>query len=158
MKLDFLSFSFDQFATEMANLKDQKGFDYLVTIVGEDFSKTPDYQSGEPALGCIYILENTQTHERCSVKMMARTQVCGDGMSSNGTGDTDGQLVPFIPTVSGIWRVVTSRDSPSARTGSSTISTPSRMMWSLITDWSITSTRTVYCSRRKTDSSLLMTM
>ena len=50
MKLDFLSFSFDQFATEMANLKDQKGFDYLVTIVGEDFSKTPDYQSGESAL------------------------------------------------------------------------------------------------------------
>ena len=105
MKLDFLSFSFDQFATEMANLKDQKGFDYLVTIVGEDFSKTPDYQSGESALGCIYILENTQTHERCSVKMMARTQVCGDGMSSNGTGETDGQLVPFIPTVSHIWRV-----------------------------------------------------
>ena len=110
MKLDFLSFSFDQFATEMANLKDQKGFDYLVTIVGEDFSKTPDYQSGEPALGCIYILENTQTHERCSVKMMARTQVCGDGMSSNGTGDTDGQLVPFIPTVSHIWRVAEERE------------------------------------------------
>ena len=61
MKLDFLSFSFDQFATEMANLKDQKGFDYLVTIVGEDFSKTPDYQSGEPALGCIYNLARSRS-------------------------------------------------------------------------------------------------
>ena len=104
MKLSFITFDFDKFTAEMQNLK-QKGFDYLVTIVGEDFSKTPDYQPGEPALGCIYILENTQTHERCSVKMMTRTQVCGDGMSSNGTGDTDGQLIPYLPTVSNIWRV-----------------------------------------------------
>ena len=29
MKLEFLSFDFDKFATEMQNLKDQKGFDYL---------------------------------------------------------------------------------------------------------------------------------
>jgi NADH-quinone oxidoreductase subunit C/D len=98
MKLEFLTFDFDRFAEEMANLKSQKHFDYLVTIVGEDFGK------GE-GLGCIYILENTETHERCSVKMLARTQVCGDGLSSNGTGDTDGQLIPYIPTVSNIWRV-----------------------------------------------------
>ena len=37
MKLEFLSFDFDKFASEMQNLKDKKGFDYLVTIVGEDF-------------------------------------------------------------------------------------------------------------------------
>ena len=54
MKLQFKTFDFDKFTAEMQNLK-QKGFDYLVTIVGEDFSKTPDYQPGEPALGCIYI-------------------------------------------------------------------------------------------------------
>ena len=98
MKLEFLSFDFDKFAQEMQNLKQQKGFDYLVTIVGEDFG-------AEEGLGCIYILENTQTHERCSVKMLARTQVCGDGLASNGTGETDGQLVPYIPSVIDIWRV-----------------------------------------------------
>ena len=98
MKLEFLSFEFDKFAKEMQNLKEKKGFDYLVTIVGEDFG-------AEEGLGCIYILENTSTHERCSVKMMAKTQVCGDGIASNGTGDTDGQKIPYIPTVSNIWRV-----------------------------------------------------
>ena len=36
MKLGFLSFDFSKFASEMQNLKDKKGFDYLVTIVGED--------------------------------------------------------------------------------------------------------------------------
>ena len=76
MKLEFLSFDFDKFAAEMQDLRDKKGFDYLVTIVGEDFGS-------EEGLGCIYILENTKTHERCSVKMLAKTQVCGDGMSSN---------------------------------------------------------------------------
>ena len=98
MKLDFLSFDFDKFAVEMRNLKDKKGFDYLVTIVGEDFG-------AEEGLGCIYILENTKTHERCSVKMLAKTQICGDGMSSNGTGETDGQLISYIYTVSDIWHV-----------------------------------------------------
>ena len=98
MKLEFLSFDFDKFAAEMQDLRDKKGFDYLVTIVGEDFGS-------EEGLGCIYILENTKTHERCSVKMLAKTQVCGDGMSSNGTGDTDGKLMAYIPTVSNIWRV-----------------------------------------------------
>lgn len=98
MKLDFLSFDFDKFAQQMLDLKTKKHFDYLVTIVGEDFG-------AEEGLGCIYILENTDTHERCSVKMLAKTQVCGDGIASNGTGETDGQLIPFIPTVSNIWRV-----------------------------------------------------
>ena len=58
MKLEFISFDFDKFAQEMQNLKDKKGFDYLVTIVGEDFG-TPEGngQTGESGLGCIYILE-----------------------------------------------------------------------------------------------------
>ena len=64
MKLDNLAFSFDCFAVEMARLKNEKHFDYLVTIVGEDF--------GEEGLGCIYILENTETHERTSVKQIAK--------------------------------------------------------------------------------------
>lgn len=98
MKLENLVFDFEKFASEMANLKEKKHFDYLVTIIGEDFG-------AEEGLGCIYILENTDTHERCSVKMLARTQMCGDGMSSNGTGETDGQMIPYIPTVSKIWRV-----------------------------------------------------
>ena len=97
MKLEFLSFDFDKFASEMQNLKDKKGFDYLVTIVGEDF--------GEEGLGCVYILENTNTHERCSVKQIAKRQVCGDGMSSNGSCDLEGQLMAYLPTVSNIWRV-----------------------------------------------------
>ena len=98
MKLEFLSFDFSKFASEMQNLKDKKGFDYLVTIVGEDFGP-------EEGLGCIYILENTTTHERCSVKMIAKTQVCGDGMSSNGSCDLEGQMLAYIPSVSDIWRV-----------------------------------------------------
>ena len=98
MKLEFLSFDFEKFASEMLNLKDKKGFDYLVTIVGEDFG-------AEEGLGCIYILENTKTHERCSVKMLAKTQVCGDGMQSNGVSALEGQMVPYIPTVSNIWKV-----------------------------------------------------
>lgn len=98
MKLDFLSFDYDKFASEMQNLKEKKHFDYLVTIVGEDFGP-------EEGLGCIYILENTETHERCSVKMIARTQVCGDGIASNGIGESDGQLVPYLPTVINIWKV-----------------------------------------------------
>ena len=98
MKLEFLSFDFDKFASEMQNLKNKKGFDYLVTIVGEDFG-------AEEGLGCVYILENTKTHERCSVKMLAQKKVCGDGMSSNGTSDMEGQMVAYLPTVSKIWRV-----------------------------------------------------
>ncbi len=66
MKLENKEFGFDAFAREMAKLKNEKHFDYLVTIVGEDFGP-------EEGLGCIYILENTESHERCSVKQMAKT-------------------------------------------------------------------------------------
>ena len=64
MKLNSIVFDFDQFASEMAKLKNEKHFDYLVTIVGEDF--------GEEGLGCVYILENTESHERTSVKTLAK--------------------------------------------------------------------------------------
>ena len=64
MKLNNIELNFDNFADEMAKLKSEKHFDYLVTIIGEDF--------GEEGLGCIYILENTHTHERCSTKVIAR--------------------------------------------------------------------------------------
>ena len=64
MKLENKEFGFDNFVSEMTKLKNEKHFDYLVTIVGEDF--------GEEDLGCIYILENTDTHERVSVKQIAK--------------------------------------------------------------------------------------
>ena len=64
MKLDFINVSFDNFSKEMSELKEKKHYDYLVTIVGEDF--------GEEGLGCIYILECTATHERTSVKTIAK--------------------------------------------------------------------------------------
>ena len=75
MKLNNLVFDFDKFASEMANLKEKKHFDYLVTIIGEDF--------GEEGLGCIYILENTENHERTSVKMIAR-QIDGEHVIAKG--------------------------------------------------------------------------
>ena len=65
MKLENKELGFERFANEMAKLKKEQHFDYLVTIVGEDFGT-------EEGLGCIYILENTQTHERCSVKQLAK--------------------------------------------------------------------------------------
>ncbi len=65
MKLNPTLLAFDQFAAEMAKLKNEKGFDFLVTIIGEDFG-------AEEGLGCIYILENTQTQERTSVKTLAK--------------------------------------------------------------------------------------
>lgn len=64
MKLNNIELTFDNFSTEMERLKNEKHFDYLVTIVGEDF--------GEEGLGCIYILENTQTHERTSTRCIAK--------------------------------------------------------------------------------------
>ena len=72
MKLNPIVFSFDKFASEMAKLKNEKHFDYLVTIIGEDFG-TPEGEEnkGDYSLGCIYILENTETHERISTKTMA---------------------------------------------------------------------------------------
>ncbi|MBR6181006.1 MAG: NADH-quinone oxidoreductase subunit C [Prevotella sp.] len=64
MKLEFINVSFDNFSKEMKELKEKKHYDYLVTIVGEDF--------GEEGLGCIYILECTANHERTSVKTIAK--------------------------------------------------------------------------------------
>ena len=83
MKLEHLVFGFEAFASEMEKLKQDRHFDYLVTIIGEDFG-------GEEGLGCIYILENTETHERISVKTLAQ-KVEGDHF--------------VIPTVSRLWRV-----------------------------------------------------
>lgn len=39
MKLENIELSFDNFASEMSKLKNQKHFDYLVTIIGEDFGE-----------------------------------------------------------------------------------------------------------------------
>ncbi len=66
MKLENKEFGFDNFTREMVKLKDKQHFDYLVTIVGEDFGP-------EEGLGCIYILENTTSHERISVKQLAKS-------------------------------------------------------------------------------------
>lgn len=69
MKLENIELTFDNFSREMEKLYKEKHFDYLVTIVGEDF--------GEEGLGCIYILENTQSHavvpQRSSPSRSART-------------------------------------------------------------------------------------
>ena len=96
MKLENLIFDFDVFASKMADLKDKQHFDYLITIVGEDF--------GEEGLGCVYLLENTESHKRVSVKILARTQTCGDNIASNGRGETDGMTMSYIPTVSHLWK------------------------------------------------------
>ena len=79
MKLENIQFELNVFAAEMAKLKNEKHFDFLVTIVGEDF--------GEEGLGCIYILENTKTHERMSVKAV--------------NADRN---EPYIPTVMHLWK------------------------------------------------------
>ena len=79
MKLNNLEFSLSNFANEMAKLKNEKHFDFLVTIVGEDF--------GEEGLGCIYILENTLTHERISVKVL-----------------TNDRNEAYIPSVCNLWQ------------------------------------------------------
>lgn len=81
MKLEHLIFDFDNFVPEMTSLKEKKHFDFLVTIIGEDF--------GEEGLGCVYILENTESHERISVKMIAK-QASGSSV---------------IPTVTQLWKV-----------------------------------------------------
>ena len=178
MKLNFLSFEFDKFAAEMANLK-KKGFDYLITIVGEDFG-------AEEGLGCVYILENTKTHERCSVKMMAKSSVCGDGIASNGTGETDGQVISYIPTVSNVWSVADLLERevydfygivflghpdmrrlflrsdfkgyPFLKDWKYNDSIRWKMTTSPTTVWNISSTRTASCSRSKTSCSTPMTM
>lgn len=79
MKLENIQFELNAFAAEMAKLKNDKHFDFLVTIVGEDF--------GEEGLGCIYILENTLTHQRVSVKAIAAAG-----------------SEPWLPTVSHLWK------------------------------------------------------
>ena len=79
MKLEHKTFELNDFAKEMAKLKNEKHFDFLVTIVGEDF--------GEEGLGAVYILENTETHERTSVKAV--------------NSDRDNA---YIPTVSNLWK------------------------------------------------------
>ena len=80
MKLNNLVFDKNSFASEMAKLRNDRHFDYLVTIIGEDF--------GEEGLGCVYILENTDTHERTSVKIIA------DRIGDDYT----------VPTVCGLWK------------------------------------------------------
>jgi len=79
MKLNNIELTFDNFSVEMGKLKNEKHFDYLVTIIGEDF--------GEEGLGCIYILENTDNHERISTRCIARQ-----------TGDDY-----VLPTTIGLW-------------------------------------------------------
>jgi NADH-quinone oxidoreductase subunit C/D len=64
MKLNNIELTFDNFSVEMGKLKNEKHFDYLVTIIGEDF--------GEEGLGCIYILENVDNHERISTRCIAK--------------------------------------------------------------------------------------
>lgn len=39
MKLNNIELTFENFANEMAKLKNEKHFDYLVTIIGEDFGE-----------------------------------------------------------------------------------------------------------------------
>lgn len=79
MKLNNIEFSYNDFASEMAKIRHEKHFDYLVTIVGEDF--------GEEGLGCIYILENTETNERISVKALAQNKENA-----------------YLPTVCDLWK------------------------------------------------------
>ena len=79
MKLNNIEFNANDFANEMAKLRNEKHFDFLVTIVGEDF--------GEEGFGCIYILENTQTYERISVKVVA----------------VDREN-PYLPSVTNLWK------------------------------------------------------
>ena len=79
MKLNNLEFNLNDFSSEMSKLKNEKHFDFLVTIIGEDF--------GDEGLGCIYILENTKSHERASVKAL-----------------TASREDAFLPTISHLWK------------------------------------------------------
>lgn len=54
MKLEHKIFELNSFAAEMAKLKNEKHFDFLVTIVGEDF--------GEEGLGAVYISRTPKRH------------------------------------------------------------------------------------------------
>lgn len=79
MKLNNKIIELKDFSASMAKLKNEKHFDYLVTIVGEDF--------GEEGLGCVYILENTETHERTSVKAVSNDREQA-----------------WLPSVTGLWK------------------------------------------------------
>ena len=89
MKLEPIVYSFNDFSAEMGKLRNEKHFDYLVTIIGEDFGQPASEAQGEgeestaaeaaTSLGCIYILENTETHERISVKTMSKKVLGNDG-------------------------------------------------------------------------------
>ncbi len=78
MKLNNTEYPLSTFARDMAALREEKHFDYLITIVGEDF--------GEEGIGCIYLLENTETHERTSVKVFADKKDC------------------YVPSVCHLWK------------------------------------------------------
>lgn len=81
MKLNNTELTFEQFGAAMRKLRDSEHFDYLVTIIGEDFG-------ADEGLGCIYIVENTETHERRSVRTLAKT--------------IDGK--PCIESVASLWK------------------------------------------------------
>ena len=68
MKLNNIQFDLNSFASEMAKLKNDQHFDFLVTIVGEDF--------GAEGLGCLYILENTCFSSNLFIKTAFQIVVC----------------------------------------------------------------------------------
>ena len=89
MKLNNIVYSFGELHAKMAELRNEKHFDYLVTIIGEDF--------GEEGLGCIYILENTDTHERISVKTIAEKVESADANAAEKENNV-------IYSVTDIWK------------------------------------------------------
>ena len=115
MKLENIELTFDNFSREMEKLYKEKHFDYLVTIVGEDF--------GEEGLGCIYILENTQSHARCSTKVIAK-QIGEDYVIpsvlptcwSERSMTSSASSFSATPTCAASSCATTSRDGRSART------------------------------------------
>lgn len=80
MKLTNIECKADELSEMMKKLRHEQRFDYLVTIIGEDF--------GEEGLGCVYILENTESHERKSVRAIA--------------GKIDGEWA--MDSVSSLWK------------------------------------------------------
>lgn len=62
-------------------LRDDLGFDFLITIVGMDWK--------ENGMGCVYYLENTETLERVAVKIMA-------------TGDRER---PFVHSIADLYKI-----------------------------------------------------
>ena len=100
MKLNNIVYSFSEFASAMAKLHDEKHFDYLVNIIGEDF--------GEEGLGCIYILENTQTHEKSPFSK--EIQIADHCFIGNGVSILKGASIPadsVIATKSVVTKLLT---------------------------------------------------